>query len=163
MTEMVVINASPLILLSKIGRADLLTELFDEVVVPNAVWREIVAGGETESTAPLWSALNRLTQVTIAEISPEVENWNLGDGESEVLTLALMDRRYRAVVDDRAARICATALGVRVLGTGGLLILAKRNGLIKSVGTELRRLLDRGLWLSTDTMKLLLDQAGEGD
>lgn len=161
MTENAVVNASPLILLSKIGRASLLTKLFDEVVVPNAVWKEIVVGGENEPAAALPSSLRNLTRVNVEAASPEVARCNLGDGETEVLTFALIEPTYRAVVDDKAARTCAKDLGIRILGTGGLLILAKRKRFIPSVETELRKLVECGLWLSPEVMRLLLSKAGE--
>ena len=43
--------------------------------------------------------------------------WNLGDGESEVLSFALAYPQYKAMIDDRAARSCARTLGVQTLGT----------------------------------------------
>ena len=49
--EKAVVNASPLILLFKSGRADLLPQLFAEVVVPEAVWEEVMAGGESDIAA----------------------------------------------------------------------------------------------------------------
>jgi predicted nucleic acid-binding protein len=65
------------------------------------------------------------------------------------------------MVDDRAARRCAKTLGIHTLGTGGMLILAKRRGLITSVGNRLNRLREAGLWLSDEMVTLLLKQAGE--
>ena len=109
----------------------------------------------------MWSDLDKLTLVSIDEISPQIARCNLGDGESEVLTLALIDSSYRAVIDDRAARACAKALAIPVLGTGGLLILAKRRQLIESVRTALDNLVESGLWLSPEVRQMLLDRAGE--
>ena len=52
--EKAVVNASPLIILFKSGLADLLPKLFAEVVVPEAVWMEVMAGGESdEATSQL--------------------------------------------------------------------------------------------------------------
>ena len=47
-----------------------------------------------------------------------------------MLTVALNRPDFRAMVDDQAARRCARTLGIRTLGTGGMLVLAKRRGLI---------------------------------
>jgi predicted nucleic acid-binding protein len=41
--DRVVINASPLIVLFKSGQADLLPHIFDEILVPQAVWQEVTA------------------------------------------------------------------------------------------------------------------------
>ncbi len=59
---------------------------------------------------------------------------DLGAGESEVLSLALGLSGYHAVLDDAAGRRSAEALGIPFIGTGGLLLLAKKEGLIPSVG-----------------------------
>jgi predicted nucleic acid-binding protein len=50
-TERVAVNASPLIILSKCGLIDLLPRLFAEVLVPAAVWDEVLAGGPTDAAA----------------------------------------------------------------------------------------------------------------
>src|ERR1700749_942167 len=109
--EKAVVNASPLILLFKSGLADLLPRLFVEVFVPEAVWKEVMASGESDAAAsqlPRTSWLRRASQT----IAPEVLAWNLGDGESEVLSFALARPEYRALIDDHAARSCARTLGV---------------------------------------------------
>lgn len=78
-----------------------------------------------------------------------------------MLSFALANPGYRAMVDDAAARRCARALGIATLGTGGAIVLAKRRGLITSVGDRLQQLQDAGLWLSEDVVNLLKQQAEE--
>ncbi len=92
-----------------------------------------------------------------------VAAWNLGDGESAVFSFAKMEPGYRAIVDDLAARRCARTLGVRTLGTGGLLVLAKRRGLIETVRDRINMVIDNGLYLSDSVVQLLLSEAGEVD
>ena len=159
--EKVVVNASPLILMFKSGLADLLPRLFSAVVVPGAVWEEVLAGGESDAAANGLASASWARRVDAPGVAPEVVVWNLGDGESEVLSFALAQPEYRAVIDDRAARSCARTLGVRTLGTGGALVLAKRRGLISSVSVELQKLRDAGLWLSDEVVVMLKEQAGE--
>jgi predicted nucleic acid-binding protein len=159
--EGAVVNASPLILLFKSGLEGLLPEIFAKVIVPEAVWKEVVAGGESDAAATRLATVSWIQCVTVPAVVPGVLVWNLGDGESEVLTFALARRECRAVIDDRAARSCARTLGVRTLGTGGVLIMAKRRGLISSVSVELQRLRDAGFWLSDEIAALLKEQAGE--
>ena len=48
-----------------------------------------------------------------------------------------------------------------MLGTGGVLVLAKRRGLLPSVADGIARLRDAGLWLSDDIVRMLKAQAGE--
>lgn len=78
-----------------------------------------------------------------------------------MLTFALENPRYRAVLDDGAARRCARTLGINLLGTGGMLVLAKRRGLLESITEGLEKLQQAGLWLSPEIINLLLKEAGE--
>lgn len=159
--EKVVINASPLILLFKSHFEWLLPKLFTEIIVPEAVWDEISRGGDMASHKLYDYELEWITRGLI-QIPEEILIWNLGDGESEVLSWALNnENQYRAVIDDRAARNCAKTLGIQTLGTGGILVLAKKRGLIDSVGEALKRLEKVGLYISDEIIKLLKKQAGE--
>jgi len=93
--------------------------------------------------------------------SPRVEAWNLGAGETAVLSYALASPPVRAIIDDASARRCARTLSIPMLGTGGVLLLAKRRGLVPSVAEGLERLRTAGLWLSDDLVRLLKMEAGE--
>jgi predicted nucleic acid-binding protein len=88
--------------------------------------------------------------------------WNLGDGESEALSWAYAnDGDYHAVVDDNAARRCAKTMGIKFLGTGGILILAKKKDLIESVTVALDKLKKAGLYISDEIVDLLKEKANE--
>jgi len=158
--EKVVVNSSPLIVLFRSGQADLLPRLFGEIVVPEAVYQEILAGREDDAAKMALPQLSWINREKV-EISLPVAAWNLGDGESAVFSFAMKAPGYRAVVDDLAARRCAQSFGIHTLGTGGLLVLAKRRGLIDSVRDRVQRLRDSGLWLSDTVVQMLITEAGE--
>jgi predicted nucleic acid-binding protein len=160
-SDRVVVNASPLIVLFKASLAHLLPQVFTEVLVPGAVWDEVIAGGPNDMAAQGLATTDWAKRIEVAAVDPAVLAWNLGQGESEVLSVALDHSGYRAVIDDAAARRCARTLQVPILGTGGVLVLAKRRGWIPSVGSSLQELRDAGLWLSDDIVALLVQQAGE--
>jgi len=134
--------------------------LFSRIIVPDAVWTEIAAGGTGDTAA---SALPSRTwaQRQAVEPSPRVLNWSLGPGETAVISDALKHPGMRAMLDDRDASRCARTLGVQTLGTGGTLVLAKRRGLLPSVGDALQRLRDAGLWIDEDVVRLLRTKADE--
>jgi predicted nucleic acid-binding protein len=159
--ERVVINASPLIILFRGHLENLLPSLFSEICVPVAVWSEVTGGGYgDESVSGLINA-EWAKKVKLSGISPNVAAWDLGIGESEVLSFAMGHPGFRAMVDDKAARRCARTLGIQTLGTGGMLVLAKRRGLIKSVAAELHNLRRAGLWMSDELVDLFLEESGE--
>ncbi len=121
--DAVVVNASPLISLFRSGQSDLLPRLFSRIVVPAAVWTEVAVDERHDAAAiglaaQTWPIRQNVTP------SPRVEAWNLGAGETAVLSFALSAPTVRAIIDDAAARRCARTLGVRMLGTGGVLLLA---------------------------------------
>lgn len=161
MIDRVIINASPLIVLFKSQQAELLPQLFTEILVPAAVWNEITAAGQNDVASRQLPSTPWVQRVEIASVAPEVAAWDLGKGESAVLSLSLTTPDYAAIVDDRAARRCAQTLGIITLGTGGILILAKRRGLIRSISPGIQALRDAGLWLSDNLVNLLKQQAGE--
>lgn len=113
---------------------------------------DVAARGLSEQAWPQRAVVPALPRVTV---------WNLGAGETEVLSYALSHPSFRAVVDDRGVRRCAGTLGTRVLGTGGLLVLAKRRGVLSTVGDGLEKLLAAGLFLSDELIALLKKQADE--
>ncbi len=161
MINRVIINSSPLIVLFKSQQAELLPQLFTEILVPEGVWNEITAAGQNDVASQELPSTSWVQRVEVEVIAPEVAAWDLGPGESEVLSLSLKTADGGAIVDDRAARRCAQALGIVTLGTGGVLVLAKRRGLIPTVSSRIQLLRDAGLWLSDDLVNLLKQQAGE--
>lgn len=161
--DAVVVNASPLITLFRSGQADLLPRLFSHIVVPESVWSEVVIDDRdprNDSAARLLSTQSWPIRRQVA-VSPRVAVWQLGAGETAVMSHALANPPLRAVIDDRDARRCAQTLGIPMLGTGGLLVLAKRRGLLTSVGEGIARLQQAGLWMSDDLVRMLRAAAGE--
>jgi len=158
--ETVVVNSSPLIVLFRSGQADLMPRLFREVIVPEQVYTEVLAGREDDAariSLPRtdWTIRKRV------EITLPVAAWNLGNGKSAVFSYATKTLGHRALVDDVAARRCARALRIPTLGTGGLLVLAKRRGLIDSVKDRVQLLKNAGLYLSDSVVQPLISEAGE--
>lgn len=152
----VVVNASPLICLSKSGLLDLLPSMFKDIVVPDLVVKEIMAKGGVGPNLGRW--IKRIEDVPIA---PQVASWDMGDGESAVLSFAFSNKEYWAVIDDREARRCAMSLGCRFTGTVGIIVLAKRRGIITSVSDSLEKLKNAGLWLSDSFVEDVCKKSGE--
>lgn len=152
--DRVVINASPLITLFRAGLHPLLPKLFSELLVPEAVWNEVVSRSyDDPATRGLPQSV--WARKTATTVDPAVAVWSPGAGETSVLSLSLHRLSYTAIVDDRAARRCARVLGVRTMGTAGIVVLAKRKGLIASVEDALRQLQGAGLWLCEDLIVAL--------
>jgi len=160
--DRVVVNASPLIALMGIGQEGLLPGLFKEVIVPAGVMGEIALGIDKDPNATRLPQLQWVCQVSVKDVPQSILAWDLGRGESEVLAHAKAVEDCTAVLDDRAARHCARAVGVRVLGTGKILVLAKQRGLIPSVKAQIEHLTAAEFRLSDALIQKLLAEAGEG-
>ncbi len=157
----VIVNSSPLIVLFKSQQAELLPQLFASILVPEGVFEEVTMVGENDAASRQLPSVSWIQRVEITVIAPEVAAWDLGNGESQVLSLALKTPDVAAIVDDRAARRCGQALGITTIGTGGLLVRARRRGLINSISSGIEALRDAGLWISDNMVNLLKQQAGE--
>lgn len=159
-TDKIVLNASPLILLCNSELSFILPELFPEIVVPDSVWQEIVQGSQHDRAAQMLPELSWLTKVSTIHM-PDIVRWDLGIGETEVLSFALQHNEYTPVLDDILAKKCARSLGIPTMGTGTVLILAKECRLIESVEQSLRKLQQTGLWISEPIIQMLKEKAGE--
>lgn len=156
-----VVDASPLICLGKIGHLDWLSATATEVVIPSAVAREI-AGGPPGDAAFRWLESAGLAFVREAAVIDDViAAWDLGRGESEVLGWARNNPDFTTVLDDRAARRCADVMGVPVCGTLGILIRARRAGLVPYLAPVLDEVAKVGLYLSPKLRAEALRLAGE--
>jgi predicted nucleic acid-binding protein len=102
----VIINSSPLIVLFKSKQAELLPQIFDDILVPLAVWNEITLSSKNDLPAQQLPQVNWAKRIDNIIIKSEVAGWDLGKGESEVLSLTLDKSNYTAIVDDRAAKNC---------------------------------------------------------
>jgi len=86
---------------------------------------------------------------------------DLGPGETEVLALALEVPGAVAILDDGLARQAAKITGIPVIGTLGLLLEAKRSGLVEALEPLLDHLDALGFRVSASTRAAVLDLAGE--
>ena len=89
---------------------------------------------------------------------PEILGWSLGAGESEVLSIALEQAGWTAVVDDATARSCARSLGIPVIGTLGVVLRAKRQGLVGSAAKIIQELRHVGLYIDDQFVQTVLKQ-----
>ena len=86
MAESPAINTSPLIFLSKANLLNLLQIVSPQIIVPEAVATEIQSYGETDVTALTLAATNWLVVTPMPPVPAVIQSWDLGAGESAVLT-----------------------------------------------------------------------------
>lgn len=149
----VISNSSPLIALEQIGLLHVLAELFKEVWVPAAVVDEV----PPTVSLPSWILCQPLQQPMAAAVL----HTSLGLGESEAITLALQEKAGLIILDDRPARRIASALGLKVIGTLGILLAAKRKNLIPAIAPAITALEQHRFHAAPELLKQVLIDAGE--
>ncbi len=154
----VVTDAGPLIYLAGAGQLELLRTLFRRVVVPHLVYDEVtVAGrgrvGAAEVAASTWLVVER------EEADPDLLTF-LDEGEASAIPLA--ERLHATLlVDDASARTIAEARGLAIIGSLGVLLVAKRQGHLAAVGPTLDRMEALGMFVSASLRQRVLQLAGE--
>jgi len=160
--EVVVSDSGPLIHLSQIRRLYLLRKFFREILIPQAVYCEVVVEGEGR---PGSREVKEAPWIRVIEIRDKrlknVLQLALDEGEAEAIVLALEVNADLVLLDDREARLQAKRLGLHVTGTLGILLRAKRLGLIESLKEELNKLKEAGFRISRNLEEEILKKAGE--
>jgi predicted nucleic acid-binding protein len=154
-------NTSPLQYLHQLGVLHILPALVPRVVVPPAVVDELSAGLAQGIVLPDPRALDWIAIRTPASAPVLALVTDLGPGETQVIALALESGDAVAVLDDALARRVAETLGVRLTGTLGLLLDAKRARLIPAVTPLLDQLESLRFRLAAHTRAAVLALAGE--
>jgi predicted nucleic acid-binding protein len=159
--EIAVINASPLIFLSRGEKLALLREFAGRIFVPSPVAREVSARGNSDITARSIANASWIEVVPSPPISDAIASWGLGPGESSVLAVAAASPGMTAIIDDLGGRKCAACLGIPVRGTLGIVLEAKRRGVIPRARPVLEDLIASGLYLRRHVLDEALRRVGE--
>jgi len=158
--------------LGKLNRLGLLAQLYPEIRVPQAVYREVVIEGLVRAmpealTVRLFLEQRGLPLVGVAEsaLSLYTPPVVLGAGELEVLTLAQSLPGIQVLLDDEEARREAGRLGLAVKGTVGVLVEAFRAELLSM--SELRLLFAEiaarpDIWISAELCRQVLSKIKTG-
>lgn len=159
----VVADTTPVLYLARIGRLDLLAQLYEKIVVPGKVWTELVearpdAAGVELIRAAGWIVVDRGADQDplIAELSPQIDA-----GEAAAIALAIARHADLVLMDDLDARRVAVDHGLHVRGTVGVLMSARIGGHIDAVQPLLDALVAEGFRLDRKLYVSVLSSVGE--
>ncbi len=154
----VVADASPLIALARIGRLELLRKAFGTLLLPEAVWREVVEAALDKAGAGEVFQANWIERRPVADAGlVALLRHDLGAGEAEAIVLAREVGADLVLMDERMGRAAAKRLGLRVTGLVGVLIEARERSLLtdtEAVVNDLHR--KAGFWLSEELRRMVV-------
>ena len=157
----VVSNASPLIYLAAIKRLDILEQIFGTILIPPSVYREIVVVGDGQPGSVEVETLPWILAKGLTNPEPPT-SLGLDAGEADAIALAIQEGADILLMDERRGRNVASGLNLTVLGTLGVLIDAKRRGIIHRIKPELDSLVNQaGFWVNPNLYARVLEIAGE--
>lgn len=159
----VVSNASPLIILGRIDRLDLLPALFGAVQLSNEVYAEVVLAGAGRSAAAAIKAAQWIEvhpALSLADLAAWRSQANLGSGELATIALAKALAADWVILDERAARQLATNHQLKVIGCIGLLELAYRRKLILDLRATYTQMLAEGVYIAPAILNRSLAACG---
>jgi hypothetical protein len=159
--DLIVCDTGPLIALALIDQLPILRRLYARVLVPRAVLNEVAAGGSDRPGASTILSADWLEPVEDVTPDPLLAA-ELGPGEAAVIAVGYALEAHLILLDERKARrIAARAYGLRVKGSAGLLVAAKRADLVTAVRPLLESMVREGYFLSQRVIERATAEAGE--
>ena len=155
----VVVNTTPLIALSEIGKINLLRDMYGSIYIPEAVLDEV-------KHEPAYSYVNNASDwIRVVKVQDESQRKmfqsRLHAREVEVIMYAIESDADLVILDDKLARKTAKYLNLTITGTLGVIIKAKERGYINEVKPIMEKLIQNGLYVSIDVQKMVLKRTGE--
>lgn len=157
----IVAGSGPLISLAILGHLDLLRQLYQQVVIPTAVWHEVTVKGKglpgADSVSQLtWLEIRKPESQVLQPLSILVD-----PGEAEVIALAQSIEGSIVLLDDAQARRVAERFNIPRIGTLGILRSAKKRGLISALRPQIELLKANNIYMADRLVEAVLRDVGE--
>lgn len=157
--KIIIADASPLIVLSRIDQLALIKKMFEEIIIPEEVANECFLNKVRPGAKNIQQAVSdRAINIYNKPIN-SIPNFNfptvLGEGEIAAIQLAYQ-LKAPLLVDDLWGRKIAKKLEVPIIGTAGVLLLAKKQGLILDLPSTFTKIKECGFYISEDLMNKIL-------
>ena len=156
MSQIIVSDATSLIVLEKQQRLALLCDLFEQILVPEKVYHELLLGLHNDQ------CLSSANCITIVKISSSGRLYNLrillDEGEADAIELAIR-KQLPLIIDEKKGRTIAQSYGLVITGLAGILVLSVRKKVLNSA--QALDILDvamkQGYWLSMKLYEQVTD------
>jgi len=160
LNKIIIADAGPLIAFARLQRLSLLPQIFGRVLVTTIVLNESAGRSNFLESPLIQQAVNSglLELCTPPDFSAFVQE--IDAGEASAIAMA-RESECGVLMDDKAGRRTAKNIGIPVIGTVGVLVLAKRKGLVPLVKPLLENLAASGYFLSKGIVAAALEESGE--
>jgi len=156
-----VADSGPLIGLVRIGQIELLPHMFSKIIAPPEVWHEVTVKGQGLPGAYEISQIKWIKiQIPSSQLVQPL-NILVDEGEAQAIALAQTTPDCVILLDDARARKIATRLNIKQIGTIGLLLRAKRMGLVEKIKPHIDALIENGIYIRQQLIDAVLNDAGE--
>jgi len=162
MPDKAIVDSTPIISLSIINQLTLLSKLYEQILIPQAVYDEVCMKGQSQTGA---KELKKADFINVKSIknddARELFSASLHKGEVEVMILAKEIEADIIIIDDYQARKHAKYLGLNLTGTLGVLLKAKENNYIESIKPLMDDLIKNDIYIDDTLYNKILKLAGE--
>ncbi len=150
------VNTGPLIgLTAALGDLKVLDSLYQEVLVTKEVFDELRAGGEGCPEIRAVEAARCIHVAAEYQKIPVLLGAELDKGEASVIQAAIQQEVPVVAIDEKQGRRIARLHGIKITGSIGILLKAKRVGAVSNLESCIDRMQSQGIWISRE----LRDQA----
>jgi len=158
----IAINTGPLLaIVAALDDLSVLQLLYHEVLVPFEVCQEVLAAGSNGFAVKEFENATWLRKQSTPIHLPSLLQNSLDRGEASVIQLALNQKIQTVCIDEIAGRRIASLSGLSVTGSIGILLRAKKEGRFLSMQDAIRKMQEKGIWLSERLVAAALKEAGE--
>lgn len=163
---LVVSDTTPLIALLKSAHLGLLKELFDEILIPRAVFNELTRNANFSNEAFTIQNASYIRVVDVEDLhTVDIlrRATGLDQGESEAIVYAEFSKADILLMDERKGRRVAISMGLPIMGSVGVLLQAQKSGLITAgeLKDALLMMKESGIRLSAGMIEKVLRRADE--
>jgi predicted nucleic acid-binding protein len=151
MPDLVIADASVLIIFDKIERLDILRDLYQEILTTPEI------SDEFQKSLPDWIKVKSPGNKKYQKL---IEN-HLDVGEASAIALAMEDKESLIILDDLRARKYAKRLGIKITGTLGVINKAKETGIIEKIKPVIEKLIEKDFRVSKNIIQNLLERNNE--
>jgi predicted nucleic acid-binding protein len=156
----VVCDSSPLFALAICDKLHLLEQMYDAVLIPEAVYKEVSVSGKLNADKIQAWAHDKVAQIKDDDFIQKLSEL-LDLGEAEAIMLYREKNADYLLIDEKKGRKIAEFYNVNIIGTLGLLLLAKRRGFLDSVKPCLELLQQSTIRIAPELYQMTLQRAGE--